>query len=87
MTEKTVAKESFVGLSSRDAYGKVIVELADQHEEIVGLSADLSGSVKLSDFREKYPGRFINVGIACRRRRRGQQGRLRRQQDEACHQC
>jgi len=64
MTEKTVAKNSFVGLSSRDAYGKVIVELADQYEEIVGLSADLSGSVKLSDFREKYPERFINVGIA-----------------------
>jgi transketolase len=64
MSEQTIEKNSLVGLSSRDAYGKVIVELADQHEEIVGLSADLSGSVKLSDFREKCPERFIDFGIA-----------------------
>jgi len=64
MSDQTPKKKPFVGLSSREAYGQVLVELADQHEEIVGLSADLSGSVKMSAFRKKYPNRFINFGIA-----------------------
>lgn len=64
MLNQKIKNNDLVGLSSRDAYGRIIVEMAGQYKEIVCLSADLSESVKLSDFRNKYPERFINFGIA-----------------------
>lgn len=50
--------------SSREAFGKAIVDLAEKNKEVVVLCADLSDSVKLSDFKEKFPKRFIQTGIA-----------------------
>jgi len=58
-------KESpFVGISSRDAFGQVIVELAGKNKNIVALTADLTSSVRLSQFKENFPERFINLGVA-----------------------
>jgi transketolase len=57
-------QSSFVGLSSRDSFGQVIVELGKEHENIVALTADLTGSVKLAKFKEIFPERFFNFGIA-----------------------
>jgi len=56
-------QSSFVGLSSRDSFGQVIVELGKEHENIVALTADLTGSVKLAKFKEIFPERFFNFGI------------------------
>lgn len=64
MKENNQTKSRFVGLSSREAFGKVIVELGEQNENIVALSADLADSVKLNDFIKKFPDRFINFGVA-----------------------
>ena len=50
--------------SPRDAFGSTLTELAGKNESIVALVADLSESVKLKDFGEKYPNRFIQTGIA-----------------------
>ncbi len=50
--------------SSRDAFGDAIVELATKNESVITLSADLSESVKLKNFKDKFPRRFIQVGIA-----------------------
>ncbi len=44
--------------------GRVLAGLAGQHPEIVGLTADLKYSNRLSDFAEEWPERFVNVGIA-----------------------
>lgn len=53
-----------VALSTAEYYGKALVELGDEHPEVVALTADLAKSTKIGDFMEKYPERFFNVGIA-----------------------
>lgn len=53
-----------MGLATREAYGKALVELGKENEDIVVLDADLSKSTKTADFAKTYPERFINAGIA-----------------------
>ncbi len=50
--------------STRDAYGKVLVELGAKNKDIVVLDADLACSTKTIDFCKAYPDRFINCGVA-----------------------
>ncbi len=50
--------------STRDGFGKALVELGDTNENVVVLSADLTESVRAHWFREKYPERFISHGVA-----------------------
>lgn len=57
-------QSTYTGFASRDAFGKVIVELGERNESIVALTADLTASVKLTDFQKKFPNRFVNVGVA-----------------------
>lgn len=49
---------------ARDIYGKTLVELGRQHEDIVVLDADLSGSTRTSFFKKEFPHRFFNFGVA-----------------------
>ncbi len=53
-----------MGLATREAYGKALVELGQVNEDIVVLDADLSKSTKTADFKKEFPERFINAGIA-----------------------
>ncbi|MBO3444270.1 transketolase family protein [Clostridium sp. CCUG 7971] len=53
-----------MGLATREAYGKALVELGAENKDIVVLDADLSKSTKTADFSKAYPERFINAGIA-----------------------
>ena len=48
----------------RDAYSKSLEEAAVSDERIVAVVNDSVGSAKMGGFRKKFPGRFINVGIA-----------------------
>lgn len=50
--------------SSRDAYGKTLVELGQTNKDIVVLDADLSVSTKTSMFAKKFPDRFFDMGVA-----------------------
>ncbi len=50
--------------ATREAYGKALVELGQQHHDIVVLDADLSKSTKTAEFAGLFPERFINAGIA-----------------------
>ncbi|UCC76086.1 MAG: transketolase family protein [Anaerolineales bacterium] len=54
----------YVGLSSRDAFGKVLVELGRTNPRIVALTADLGSSVRTAWFAEEFPDRAFNFGIA-----------------------
>ncbi len=54
----------YVGLSSRDAFGKVLVELGRADPRIVALTADLGSSVRTAWFAEEFPDRAFNFGIA-----------------------
>lgn len=48
----------------RDAFANTLVQLAQQDSRIVALANDSIGSSKLGAFRERFPSRLINVGIA-----------------------
>lgn len=50
-------------IATRVAYGNALAEIGS-NENIVVLDADLSKSTKTNIFKEKYPERHINVGIA-----------------------
>ena len=50
--------------ATRDAYGLALVELGKENENVVVLDADLSKSTKTCNFKEAYPERFFNMGIA-----------------------
>lgn len=47
-----------------NAYGEALVEMGEKHPEIVVLDADLSADCGLRPFEKKFPGRFIENGIA-----------------------
>lgn len=51
-------------LSTAEIYGKTLVELAKENENLVGLTADLAKSTKIGILAEQYPERFFNLGIA-----------------------
>jgi transketolase len=51
-------------MSTRDAYGQVLVEIGKEQKNIVVLNADLSQSTRTSLFAKVFPGRFFNAGIA-----------------------
>jgi len=48
----------------RDAYVRAVEELAAEDPRIVAVVNDSVGSSKLGKFRERFPDRLINVGIA-----------------------
>ena len=50
--------------ATREAYGKVLVELGKEYPDLIVMDADLSGSTKSGEFAKAYPDRFFNVGIA-----------------------
>ena len=49
---------------TRSGFGDGIVEAARKNKNIVALTADLAGSLKLNQFIKEFPERFIQVGIA-----------------------
>ena len=51
-------------MATRDGYGKALVELGKDHQDIVVLDADLAGSTKTGMFAKAYPDRHFNCGIA-----------------------
>lgn len=50
--------------ATRDGYGKAVVALGEDDERIVVLCADLTESTRSNLFREKFPERFIEMGVA-----------------------
>lgn len=49
---------------TRDGYGKGLVELGERNERVVALCADLAESTRTHWFKEKFPERYIEVGVA-----------------------
>jgi transketolase len=50
--------------TTKDAYGKALVDLGKEMSNVVVLDADLSCSTKTSMFCKAYPDRFVNCGVA-----------------------
>ncbi|MBU3922838.1 transketolase family protein [Patescibacteria group bacterium] len=51
-------------IPTRNGYGEGLVELGKNNKDIVVLCADISDSTKSGMFRDAYPDRFIQTGIA-----------------------
>ncbi len=49
---------------TRDGYGKGLVEAGEKDERVVVLCADLTESTRSLWFAEKFPERFIEIGVA-----------------------
>jgi transketolase len=49
---------------TRSGFGDGIVEAARKNANVVALTADLAGSMKLQQFIKEFPERFVQVGIA-----------------------
>ena len=49
---------------TREGFGEGIHELGKSHENVVVLTADLGGSLKLKPFIKEFPERFFQCGIA-----------------------
>jgi len=51
-------------MSMRDAFGEAMAELGKTNPKILALTADLGPSVRLTAFKETFPDRYFNVGVA-----------------------
>jgi len=49
---------------TRSGFGDGILEAARENENIVALTADLAGSLKLGGFMKEFPERYVQCGIA-----------------------
>ena len=48
----------------RDAYAKALEEMAEADPRVCAVVSDSVSSTKLKSFSQKFPARFVNVGIA-----------------------
>ena len=49
---------------TRSGFGDGLTELGRKNKNIIALCADLTGSLKMNEFKKENPERFIQVGIA-----------------------
>lgn len=53
-----------MGKATREAYGQALAKIGKENTNIIVLDADLSKSTKTDVFKQEFPERFFNVGIA-----------------------
>lgn len=51
-------------IATRDSYGNALVELGNEHGNLVVLDADLAAATKTGVFKKAFPERHIDCGIA-----------------------
>ena len=49
---------------TRSGFGDGLTELGRKNKDVVALCADLTGSLKMDEFKENHPERFFQIGIA-----------------------
>jgi transketolase len=53
-----------MGVATREAFGKALVELGKENQDVVVCDADLSKSTMVHWFAKEFPDRFFSCGIA-----------------------
>lgn len=61
---ENIFEKDFDKAGSRDGFADGLVEAGEQNKNVVALTADLNESARTHKFAEKFPERFIQVGIA-----------------------
>jgi len=51
-------------IATRDSYGNTLIALGAETNDVVVMDADLAGATKTGMFKEAYPDRFFDCGIA-----------------------
>ena len=51
-------------IATRDSYGKALLELGREHDNVVVLDADLANATKTGVFQKEFPNRHFDCGIA-----------------------
>ncbi len=64
LVENLSDKSKLEMVPARDGYGKGMVEAGEKDQRVVVLSADLTESTRSHWFAEKFPERFIQMGVA-----------------------
>lgn len=49
---------------TRDGFGQALLELGETNKDVVVVCADLAESTRVLPFKEKYPERYVEVGVA-----------------------
>jgi transketolase len=60
----TLDRDALEHLATRDGFGRAIIEAAEADERVVALCADVTESVRLDGFKEKFPTRYVEMGVA-----------------------
>lgn len=63
LTPKTLHKDIAMA-PTRDGYGVGIVEMGEKNPNVMVLCADLTVSTRSAKFRDRFPERFIEMGVA-----------------------
>lgn len=50
--------------ATRDGFGQALLELGESTKDVVVLCADLAESTRTLAFKEKYPARYVEIGVA-----------------------
>src|SRR6185437_2956736 len=61
---QTFAQQDLPAAATRDGFGKALLELGESNPNVVVLCADLAESTRTLAFKEKYPERYIELGVA-----------------------
>jgi len=62
--DKKILTDKVEMLPTRDGFGKGLVEAGEKDERIVVVCADLAESTRVHWFKDKFPQRYIEVGVA-----------------------
>src|SRR5215467_10323272 len=65
--ETKTARQKFevkLGVATREAFGRALVELGRENKDVVVVDADLSKSTMTAYFAKEFPDRFFSCGIA-----------------------
>ena len=61
-TGKNTVEKS--GITYTEVFSKAMVELGEKNKKVVAISAAMPQGTGLTNFKEKFPDRFVDVGIA-----------------------
>lgn len=56
--------ENTGNIDTRSGFGAGLAELGKTNPDVVALCADLTGSLKMDEFKDNHPERFFQIGIA-----------------------
>jgi transketolase len=64
LVENIFDKDSLEAEPTRNGFGKGLVEAGEKDERVVAICADLAESTRVHWFAEKFPERYIEMGVA-----------------------